>query len=316
MPYAGIVTTSDRSSRPSRRTALTAAALAPIGALGLSGCTYASVRLAEESNAIPDVDLSGITTQEAIAALVPERIRAAGELVNGAATNYPPGEFLSNGVPVGYDIDVLAAIGKVLGLRTRTESAVFAQIIPSIGSKYDVGLSGFTINDERLKAVNMVSYFRAGVSYAVAAGNPYGIDPHSLCGKRPAVQVGTYQEEKMMALDDECRAAGKSGIDLLSYASNNDAVTNVAGGKADILVADSPVTAYAITRSRGTLEQVGEIEESALNGICVAQSDQALTEAICQAVQHLIDEGHLLAIMTAWGNESGMIETAEINPRS
>lgn len=305
--------------RPGRRTLLRAAPLAlAVGALApsLAACTHASERLDAESNAVPEVDLSDIVEVPEISALLPDAIRERGELVNGAALNYAPGEFVgSSGEPVGYDIDLLAAIGAVLGLSTRTEAAVFAQIIPAVGATYDVGMSSFTINEERLEAVSMVSYFQAGISYAVKAGNPYDIHPDDLCGKRVALQVGTYQEELSIERSEECRAAGEGAYDLLAYASNSDAATNVAGGKGDILMADSPVTAYAIARSRGTLEAIGEIEESALNGIVVAKDQPELAEAIRAAVQHLIDSGHMQRILAAWGNDSGMIPTAEVNPQ-
>lgn len=307
------------SLRPRRRSLLRAAPLAlATGLLAptLASCTRASERLDAESDAVPEVDLSDITEVPEIAALVPEEIRERGELINGAALNYAPGEFVgSTGEAIGYDIDILAAIGAVLGLSTRTEAAVFAQIIPAVGSTYDVGISSFTVNEERLEAVSMVSYFQAGISYAVKAGNPYDIHPDDLCGKRVALQVGTYQEELSIERSQECRDAGEGAYDLLAYASNSDAATNVAGGKGDILMADSPVTAYAIARSRGTLEGIGEIEESALNGIVVAKDQPELAEALRAAVQHLIDSGHMERILAAWGNEAGMIPTAEVNPQ-
>lgn len=307
------------SYRPRRRTLLRAAPLAlATGMLApsLAACTRASERLDAESAAVPVVDLSGIEEVPEIAELVPAAVRERGELVNGAALNYAPGEFVgSTGEAVGYDIDILAAIGAVLGLSTRTEAAVFAQIIPAVGSTYDVGISSFTVNAERLEAVTMVSYFQAGISYAVKAGNPYDIHPDELCGKRVALQVGTYQEELSIERSQECRENGEKAYDLLAYTSNSDAATNVAGGKGDILMADSPVTAYAIARSRGTLEAIGEIEESALNGIVVAKDQPELAEAIRAAVQHLIDSGHMERILAAWGNDAGMIPTSEVNPQ-
>lgn len=292
--------------------ALGGAALTP----ALAACTDASVRLDADSNAIPVVDFDAIQEQSDIAALVPEEIRERGELVNGAALNYAPGEFLgSDGVAVGYDIDILAAVGKVLGLTTRTESAVFAQIIPSIGAKYDVGISSFTINPERLEQVSMVSYFAAGMSYAVKTGNPYGITPPDLCGTRVAHQVGTYMDDVVVERDQKCRDAGGQGIVDQPYVGNADAATAVAGGKADVLIGDSPVVAYAVDRSRGTLEEVGDIEDAALNGLVVAKDQPELAEAIRAAVQHLIDSGALREILAAWGNENGMIETSEVDPQ-
>ena len=79
-----------------------------------------------------------------------------------------------------------------------------------------------------------------------------------------------------------------------------------------MLIADSPVTSYAIARSRGTLEQVGAIEESALNGIVVKKGEDQFAETLCVAVQHLIDTGALGDIMSAWGNDAGLIEKAEV----
>ncbi|GAB4095075.1 ABC transporter substrate-binding protein [Brachybacterium horti] len=306
-------------TRPRRRSLLRALPLALGGAAlapALAACTDASVRLDAESNAIPTIDLSGIEERQDLAELVPAAIRERGELVNGAALNYAPGEFVgSDGQALGYDMDVLAAIGKVLGLTTRTESAVFAQIIPSIGSKYDVGISSFTINPERLEQVSMVSYFAAGMSYAVKSGNPYGITPPDLCGARVAHQVGTYMDDVVVERDAECRDGGGKGIVDQPYVGNADAATAVAGGKADVLIGDSPVVAYAVDRSRGTLEQVGDIEDAALNGIVVAKDQPELAEAIRGAVQHLIDSGALREILAAWGNETGMIETSEVDPQ-
>src|SRR5699024_4034399 len=132
--------------------------------------------------------LSDIDEVPEIAELVPDAVRERGELINGAALNYAPGEFVgSTGEAVGYDIDILAAIGAVLGLSTRTEAALYAQIHPAVGSTYDVGISSFTINEDRRDVVTMDSYFQAGISYAVKAGNPYDIHPDDLCGKRVAL---------------------------------------------------------------------------------------------------------------------------------
>src|SRR5699024_2474873 len=135
---------------------------------------------------------SDIDEDPQISEPVPNEIRDRGRLVNAAALNSAPGDCVCpTGGAAGYELDDLAAIGAVLGLDTRTEAAVFAQIIPAVGSTYDVGISSFTVNEERLEAVTMISYFQAGNSYAVKAGNPDDIHPDDLCGKRVALQVGT-----------------------------------------------------------------------------------------------------------------------------
>lgn len=299
-----------------RRRLMRALPLALAAAAPLASCTRASERLDAETNAIPDVDLTDIDEVPELAETVPRAIRERGELTNGASLDYAPGEFLgSDGSAVGYDIDILAAIGRVLGLATRTESAVFSQIIPAVGSSYDIGISSFTVNAERLEAVSMVSYFRAGMGYAVRVNNPYGIDPEQLCGTRISHQVGTYMDEVVAELQTSCREGGRRAPVDLPYARNADAATAAAGGKADVLIADSPVVSYAVARSRGQLEQIGGIADSALNGIVVAKDQPELAEVLRGAVQHLIDTGAMQRILAAWGNESGMIQTAEVDPQ-
>ncbi|MBF6842366.1 transporter substrate-binding domain-containing protein, partial [Acinetobacter baumannii] len=124
-----------------------------------------------------------------------------------------------------------------------------------------------------------------------------------------------YMDDVVVERDQECRDAGGDGIVDQPYVGNADAATAVAGGKADVLIGDSPVVAYAVDRSRGTLEEVGQIEDAALNGIVIAKDQPELAEAIRAAVQHLIDSGALYDILVAWGNENGMIETSEVDPQ-
>ena len=64
------------------------------------------------------------------------------------------------------------------GVKTEWHPADFGSIINGVnGKKYDMGISSFTINPERMKQVNMVSYFRAGTQWATAAGQPQGHRP-------------------------------------------------------------------------------------------------------------------------------------------
>jgi polar amino acid transport system substrate-binding protein len=73
----------------------------------------------------------------------------------------------------------------------------FDSIILGVGSgKYDIGVSSFTINDER-KAANMISYFKAGTQWVTQKGNPKKVDPNNACGLNIAVQKGTVQVDDL-----------------------------------------------------------------------------------------------------------------------
>lgn len=261
-------------------------------------------------------DPASVAKDDAIAALLPEKIASAGKLVVGSDTSYAPAEYIDEDgtTPVGYDVDLAKALAAVLGLKADVQTADFTGIIPAIGAKYDVGISSFTINPDRLQQANMIEYFEAGEAYAVPTGNPKKIDPADLCGLTVGVQTGTVEDEELDALIAQCKTDGKDAITPLKYAKQSDVTTALVGGKADLMYADSPIIAYAIAQTAGKLEQLGDVFASAPQGIVVSKDDQALTDAVQKAMQKLIDSGDYLKILTAWGNETSAVKTAELNP--
>ena len=289
----------------------TASITLAVVALALSGCTYASEESASpESNsngAEPSSNaeiIESIKKDLSIAAMVPDDIKKSGTLRNGVATNYAPTEFIDTdgSTVIGY----ITAVSKLIGLKVATTNAAFPSLIPALGSKYDVSVSAFTITLEREKQVTMASYFKAGFSMAVPKGNPKKISPDDLCGHTVAVQTGTAQETAAQHKSKQCVKAGHKPIDLLSYASQSDATTNVTGGKADVLYADSVITGYAI-------KQTSKLE--ALGGI-TAKNDGGLSKAIQVATQKLIDDGTMKKLLAAWGTQDGLIKTSQVNPES
>ncbi|MDF2806163.1 MAG: transporter substrate-binding protein, partial [Cellulosimicrobium sp.] len=111
-----------------------------------------------------------------------------------------------------------------------------------------------------------------------------------------------------------CTDAGEEKIDILQYESQSDATTNVAGGKAQVLYADSPVIGYAVEQTGGQLEQLGDVFDSAPQGVVVAKDDTELAAAIQAALQSLMDSGQLEEILGAWGSGDAALDTAELNP--
>ena len=74
-----------------------------------------------------------------------------GELSVGMELSYAPAEFYAEDgkTPVGYDVDMSKAIAQTLGLKPKIVSSMFDTIVPSIGSKYDLGITAMTITEER-----------------------------------------------------------------------------------------------------------------------------------------------------------------------
>jgi polar amino acid transport system substrate-binding protein len=301
------------------RYALPLSALA-VAAL-LTGCTTASQDLgstsAETGSADAEAfDPAAVAEDPELAAMVPDAVAEDGVLTVGAELSYAPAEFLdADGVtPVGFDVDIAAAVAATLGLESQVESSTFDAIIPAVGTKYEVGISGFTIDAERLKVAHMVSYFDAGSQFAVQTGNPEGVDTADLCGTTMGVQTGTVQQGELDELSAQCEADGAEPIEVLPYDSQADVTTNLVGGKVQGMYADSPVTAYAVEQAGGSIETLGEITDAAPYGVVVAQDDDELAAAVQAALQQLMDDGTLTQILDGWGNAEGALTTAELDP--
>lgn len=304
-----------------RLPALTAASALTAAALVLTACTDASQQTAgdaatDESSAEASFDPSAIEADEEIAAMLPKEIADKGTLSVGSDTAYAPAEFIDvdGKTPVGFDIDTISAVAAVLGLEAEVQTAPFDGIIPAIGSKYDLGISAFTITDERTAEANMISYALAGSQYGVASGNPEDFDPESLCGTTIGVQTSTIQDDELTQATKDCEKDGEEPIEVVRYESQADVTTNLVGGKLQAMYADSPITAYAVEQTSGEVETIGEIQDAAPYGIVVSQDDKDLTEAVQAALQKLIDDGTLEEIFAGWGSEDVVVDEAELNP--
>lgn len=262
-------------------------------------------------------DVTKIEKNDEIAAMLPAAVADKGTLIMGAAIDYAPAEFRAEDLQtaIGYDVDLGKAIGKVLGLETEVSAAEFASLLPGIGSKYDIGLSSFTVTEERMANYNMISYITVGSSFAVQSGNPEGFDPQDICGQSIGVQTGTWQEDDLAAKSEQCVADGKEAIDVLSYGAQSDVTTNLIGGKVVAFYADSTVSDYSVALTSGQLEVIGGVLDAAPQGIVVAQDDAELTAAVQAAVQYLMDEGIWVEILESWGVDAdAALTTAELNP--
>ncbi|MCW2819994.1 MAG: transporter substrate-binding protein [Marmoricola sp.] len=287
-----------------------------VGALTLSGCGSSSL---DNGSSSKKVD-TGSGTDKSAAALVPSAIKSKGTLTVGSDASYAPSEFVAaDGKTIqGFDVDLFTAVAKKLGLKVTFQNAGFDSIIPGVvkSGKYDVGVSSFTINADRLKVAQMVSYFNAGTQWATVKGDPKKVNTDKPCGLKVAVQTNTVQDtDDLPAKVKACAAAGKP-IKVDRYDKQDEATAAVASGKDDAMLADSPVVAYAVKQSKGKLESVGSIYDAAPYGYVLPPKDSALGKAVVAALEALKSDGTYTKILKAWGVDQGALTSFEINPTS
>jgi polar amino acid transport system substrate-binding protein len=286
---------------------------AAVAAMGLSAC--GSNSLSGEPGGSSTAPSVTVSQNASLNAKLPASIKSAGVILIGTDASYAPNEFLAgDGKTVeGMDVDLFNAVAAKLGVKTKWQNAAFSSIITGVqGKKYDMGISSFTINADRKKQVTMVSYFSAGTQWATAKGNPKGIDPANACGKNIAVQTGTVQETDDLPVRQ--KKCGANKINILSFKGQDQATAAVVSGKADAMLADSPVTAYAVKQSGGKLAPLGNVYQAAPYGYVLPKSETVFGQAIADALKQLNTEGSYKKVLSKWGVDQGAVTNFAVNP--
>ena len=293
--------------------AITLTASAAILGLTLSAC-------GSDSLSTPDATPKATASQSADPALVaklPAKIKAAGKIVVGSDTSYPPNEFLASDgkTAVGMDVDLFNAVAQKFGVTVEWHTAVFGTIVLGVNSgRFDVGVSSFSVNPDREKQVNMVSYYKAGTQWVVPKGNPKHVDPDNACGLNVGVQKDTVQIDDLAARSKKCTDAGKKPINQiveeLQVKVNNDVLSL----KSDAMATDYPVAVYAQTQTKGGVEILGKTYDATPYGYVLPKNETEFATAIADALKALDASGDYAKILANWKIEGGAINNFAVNP--
>jgi polar amino acid transport system substrate-binding protein len=284
-------------------------------AIALSGCANneSTEGGQPQGNAAAGFDINKVQKDDAAAGQLPDKVKADGKLTIGTNLPYAPNEFKdASGKIVGMDIDFASAVAKKLGLTAEFKESSFDNLLsPATGTKYELSISSFSDTKKREETFDFVTYFTAGT---VWASKDKAFDPKDPCGKKVAVQATTYQDtDDLPGQQKKCTAAGKPKIQVQRYDSQAEATNAVITGKAEAMLADSPVVDYAIKQTGGQLSRVGEAYDTAPYGLLVPKNGGTLKDALLAAVKALIADGTYKAILDKWGLAAGAISNPAIN---
>lgn len=276
--------------------------------LASTGCTTVSqAESTQGAGASGSASAVALGVNEAARALLPADIREAGVLRIASDPTYPPFEFYDtdNKTLIGWDADMGDAIGAVLGLKVEHVPATFDTILPGLQSgKYDLGMSTFSVTDERRKAVDFVPYLQGGTGLAVAPGNPQklSVDATSLCGKAVAAQKGSIQSLDILpAFSKDCTEAGSPAIDMQFFPTQNDANLALTSGRVQGVMADSVSLAYQGKLAGGKFEVAqGPDYEPELTGTALGKKSELLP-AVQAATAAVLESPTYAEINAKWG---------------
>lgn len=221
----------------------------------------------------------------------PGKIIVASDLAN------PPFDFVENNEPKGFEVDLMKRVAEKLGLECEYLPAMkFDSIIPLIkqGGKADVGVSNFTITDERKQEIDFTDPYVDSNQGVVTKVGVERADADSLNAEDVTIacQAGTTGEA--WAQENLPKATIKSLDDPVA------AVTGVQTGLYDAAAADLPVMKYLCSNSFTDCQVSIEIPTGEQYGIVVSNDNAGLTEAINAALAELEDDGSIKELEIEW----------------
>ena len=227
------------------------------------------------------------------------------KLVMATNASFPPYEYVDDsGAFAGIDVEIAGLIAEKLGLTLEIQDVEFGSIIGGVQSgKFDMGMAGMTVTDERLESVNFSTSYATGIqSIIVPEGSEIKSfdDFFNADGTVKDIKVGVQQDTTGdIYLSDTVDNGGVGSDHVIQYKTGNDAVQALVTGKVDAVVIDNePAKSYVAANEGLVILETAYAEED--YAICVAKENTALLENINKALDELTADGTIDAIIAKY----------------
>jgi len=247
--------------------------------------------------------------------MLPADVKAAGVIKEAMNAEYPPYEFVgADGKTIeGVDPELMAATGKLLGVKFEMVNIPWSSVLPGIQSgRYPLAWSDATDLKSRQKTMDILDYVRQGYNFIFRTdGTPINT-VEDAAGKKIAVNQGTDAVGYVEAMSKDLVAQGKSAIQMMQFPTQDTAVLAVKSGRVDGMVASTEGNAWAVSKSSGVLVTGGPVSFTGVSGI-VFPKNSPLLEPIKAALEKLKADGTYDQIMVKYGLKENEIPEFTVN---
>ena len=231
------------------------------------------------------------------------------KLVMATNAAFPPYEYKDdNGDFAGIDVEIAKAIADKLGMELEIVDVDFDAIIGGVQSgKYDMGMAGMTVTDERKESVNFSTTYATGIQVVIvkegstiaAADDFFNLDEEGnwVSLKDASVKVGVQQGTTGdIYASSEPKDWGFGENNVVRYKTGADAILALNKGEVQAVIIDNEPAKSFVAANEGLkiLEADYANEDYA---ICVAKTNTELLDKINTALAELKAEGKLAEII-------------------
>jgi polar amino acid transport system substrate-binding protein len=219
------------------------------------------------------------------------------KIVIATDATWPPMEMVNESKEiVGFDIDLMNAAAKAGKFTVEFRNTAWDGIFAGLeAGEYDAVMSSVTITDERKQTMDFsVPYINAG-QIMVVRKELEGVDALAqLAGKNVGAQIGTtgaFEVEKA------------SGVTLKTYDEIGLAFEDLANGRIEAVVCDTPVAAqFALQNEnyQGKLKIVGQPFTEEFYGVAVKKGNSKVLETVNKGLEKVLNTDTYKQIETKW----------------
>ena len=217
-----------------------------------------------------------------------------GKLIMATNAEFPPYEYKEGDAIVGIDAEVAQLIADKLDLELEIADVDFDSIIPGVQSgKYDMGMAGMTVTDERKEKVNFSDSYATGVQVVIVKEDSDIKSIDDLEGKKIGAQQGTTG---YIYASDSVENGGYGEENVTGYQNGALAVEALKGGKVDCVIIDNePAKAYVAANEGLKILDTEYVTED--YAICFAKENTELQTKVNDALKALIEDGSVKKVV-------------------
>jgi polar amino acid transport system substrate-binding protein len=227
-------------------------------------------------------------------------IQDKGELVLGLDDAFPPMGFRDeNDNIVGFDIDLATAVCEKLGVELKLQPIEWDAKNQELNTKnIDCIWNGLSVTEENKKNMTMSDTYMLNNITLVVTKDSAIKSMSDMAGKKLAVQSGSSAED---TLDNEDNKDFKASLGQVNpFEDYTIALMDMETGNSDAVLMDSVVANYMITEAGKDYVVLDETLLKDEYGIGFRKGDEALCQAVEDALKELKADGTVAEISTKW----------------
>ncbi|WP_256737635.1 ABC transporter substrate-binding protein [Pseudomonas sp. dw_358] len=206
-----------------------------------------------------------------------------GKIVVGSDVTFFPYEYMKDNKPMGFDIEYMDGLAKIMGRTVDTQDTRFPNLITGLtGGRFDVTNSSMYITAERVKVIDMIPYLKSGESILALKGAPFQPKkPEDFCGHKLGSMGATSWLAQMHKVSDECVKNGMKPIAISEYSTDPQTTQALLAHAVEAQITDAAV-------ANGVIEKLGDrvvissdtLIYPVLNGFGVKKGNDAVKTAL------------------------------------